>query len=414
MPKIVITESSAPNAVAQFDGTQGVVIFYPYKDTLATETISVKIEEVAAGKTWDSSGLASIDSQDSFTWSGVKTDVKKQMVNDLASSYGYNVYVVEIGLNSWKSKTDEDIGSAIDKALSMLSDKNKYNIDYVLSDRFLDKCVTFCNNRTDCCVILDDAVATKPEEDIEWKTYFGEEETASIFGCESAEAMAYLVRHLVDGSEKYKYAQFTGGPMKYSVGSSTESFPGSYMWLMCKYISDGQNPPYTSIAGVNRGIVRGGEITIEISSSEMEDWCGDESELGGVVGLNPIVYMNGYGNCIMGNNTLMAIAESGKTVTNYLHVRLLLNYLKKQLRFICIGLMFETNDNVLFNDFRARVTRVLEQMKQNRILQFYNIERGETTQSNELKAVITIKPYGTVEKFNIEIIPQNAEVNEVL
>ena len=64
-------------------------------------------------------------------------------------------------------------------------------------------------------------------------------------------------------------------------------------------------------------------------------------------------------------------------------------------------LMFESNDRVLWNNFKSLVEPTLEQMKSNRGITDYKITRLETTKKASVAGLIRIMPIEAVEDFTI-------------
>jgi hypothetical protein len=402
VPQINITETTPEATTAEFDETQGVVVILPYESTNVDDTNHIEITTIKATK-YDANAIKTPDGcaeLESFSAFSIAT--KKYMIEQLANTYGYNVYVVSLIV-----KTDTEVTDITSTLFKALEDKNLYSINYILCDNYFTQLLSIAQNRSDCLAFLDD------NKDTEGNSLVYDKTGALL----NAEEIKNYIRDNFKGSvtdANGRYGAYVGGCFEVSDGTNKYTVPGSYMWLVTRSSTQSQNPVWSTVAGVTRGQVQSGTPLVSISSFEMEEWVGDNNTdfKEATLCLNPIVNITGYGNCIMGNNTLAPVSPSGKTCINYLNVRLMLNYLKKQLRYICVGLMFDSNDIVLFNSFRAQVTAILEQMKQTRGIQYYKISKTDSTQTNVIKPVITIAPYGSVEKFDITVNPVDADVTE--
>ena len=120
--------------------------------------------------------------------------------------------------------------------------------------------------------------------------------------------------------------------------------------------------------------------------------------------INPITQINPYGYCIWGNRTLVDNSlKQGTTATSFLNIRNLCSDIKKQLYVACQSLMFEQNTDILWINFLALVTPLLDQMVSGYGITNYKIIKLPPSDRTKINVKIRIYPIYAVESFDITL-----------
>jgi hypothetical protein len=218
------------------------------------------------------------------------------------------------------------------------------------------------------------------------------------------------------------YGAMFGPWIKGSIGVSpytlTTYLPADYVYLRCFAVSLAQgNVAWMPIAGVRRGLVSfANGVEYKLSETEMDDTWQNIEEV--QANINPIVDLNTtYGYVLFGQRTLQ---KDPNTSLKSLNVRIISNMIKRRIFNICLGLTFEMNDLILWNEFKGQLDPYLANMKYNRGLHDYKIVMDSDSQqnaSNELtvKGYVRIYPVRSAEYFDIDFTLTNnsAEFEEV-
>lgn len=194
------------------------------------------------------------------------------------------------------------------------------------------------------------------------------------------------------------------------VFSSAGQMPGSYAYLLCLSGAERTNKARYAIAGVSRGLVPdiiNLHTARNLSNSVAESYQADPTEGGG--SLNPITYINPYGYCIWGNRTLVNGSTKG-FATIFLNQRSILCDIKKRVYRAATLYMFEQNDEMLWHDFSAAITTLLDEMTTQGAIQTYTISKIETADKTKLSAIIEVIPQYAVESFDIYVHMTDEEV----
>ena len=201
---------------------------------------------------------------------------------------------------------------------------------------------------------------------------------------------------------------------------NNKMMPGSFAYLSALAGQIQNYNPWLAVSGVTRGRVPYCEklhttkpLTNNIADSYQV--LPSDTISGAKISINPITYIRNYGYCIWGNRTLKNNA-SGTQATSFLNVRSTVCDIKKRLFEASQRLLFEQNTDILWLNFRALITPLLDTMKSDYILSDYNITRlfvdpktGKNVPAYEVMAVIRIQPINSIEIFDLTIYLENSD-----
>ncbi|MFW5847869.1 MAG: phage tail sheath C-terminal domain-containing protein [bacterium] len=162
--------------------------------------------------------------------------------------------------------------------------------------------------------------------------------------------------------------------------------------------TDNAQGPWFAPAGLNRGTTFARRARRKLSTSERDTLYDGR--------INPMATFADVGVAIFGQKTLQ-VAESS---LDRINVRRLLLRLRKLIANISVRLLFEQNDQVVRDEFIAKVTPVLDQIRQNRGISDFRIKiddsinTPESVDRNELYAEISIKPISSLEFIAVTFI----------
>lgn len=199
-------------------------------------------------------------------------------------------------------------------------------------------------------------------------------------------------------------------------GSASNTLPGSFAYLVAFAQSVKTNSAWKSIAGATRGRIPGlvePYVTIKYGELEANDF---QSRTKGAVGVNPICNINPFGYIIWGNRTLLPagsaeIQQDDLVAGNFLNIRLLTSMISKQVFSTSRNLTFEQNDDILWINYKAGITPLLEKMVKGSGIANYRLLKKKPTKKATLDAVIRITPIEAVEDFNIVIEMSDSTVS---
>lgn len=176
--------------------------------------------------------------------------------------------------------------------------------------------------------------------------------------------------------------------------------PPSFGYL-CNYaISIQTNPAWFAIAGTARGVV-GNLVALQQNVTEV---IADSYQPRDDVSINAIARIRPYGFTIWGNRTLKNNESNKELVaTSFLNIRQLVSSLKQQVYVSAKKLMFEQNDDILWLNFKAEITPLLDRMVGNNGLYTYQIKKVPTDKKATIVAQIVLYAIEAVESFDITI-----------
>ena len=94
----------------------------------------------------------------------------------------------------------------------------------------------------------------------------------------------------------------------------------------------------------------------------------------------------------------------------FLNIRNLVSDVKKQVYVTAKKYMFEQNTDILWVNFKAGITPLLDRMQSGQGLSGYKIIKGTTDEKAKVVATIKLYPYYAVEEFEITVIISDEEV----
>lgn len=188
--------------------------------------------------------------------------------------------------------------------------------------------------------------------------------------------------------------------------------PASFAYFLGLADSITVNPNWLAIAGVARGLVQnlssGGMTTI------IPNGAADKMEPRDGIAINPITNIRPYGYTIWGNRTLKNNATEGNlTATSFLNIRNLVSDIKKRVYRTARKLTFEQNNDVLWVNFKAEMTPLLDQMLHGYGISSYSMAQDTTHPRYNERATlcvrITISPIEPVEDFYVTVVMTDDE-----
>lgn len=270
-----------------------------------------------------------------------------------------------------------------------LQDKTIYDVKFITSSVYssMDESNSgIATKMLDCAATRRDAFAIIDiKKGIDKKSYF------------NLVSNAFPTTY-VNGEDRNNYGTIIAPSVKVTLSSTgtDEWMPASFAYLYALASSVKNNPIWLAVAGVVRGQISNlKDIEFIVDEGVANKWQSDTT-----ICINPIRNVRPYGYCIDGNRTLSRNLEGLKD-NSFTNVRLLVIEAKKIASQAMNRLMFESNDSVLWNNFKSLVEPTLEQMKSNRGITDYKITRLETTKKASVAGLIRIMPIEAVEDFTI-------------
>lgn len=287
---------------------------------------------------------------------------------------------------------------AIPSPYYALKDKTIYDVKFITSSVYASmdsEDSTIASLMMDCAATRGDALAI-----IDMAQGVDKDSYLSIV--DSAFPTTY-----VNGEDRNKYATMIAPSVKVTLSSTKtkEWMPASYAYLYALASSVKDNPIWYAISGVVRGVISNfNDVEFVVDERISKEWQSETS-----ISINPIQNVRPYGYCIFGNRTLYRNLEGLKD-SSFTNIRVLVNEAKKITLKAINRLMFESNDNVLWNNFKALVEPTLQQMKTNRGITDYKITRLQTSKKATVEGIIKIMPVEAVENFDITFSLEDSTV----
>ena len=176
--------------------------------------------------------------------------------------------------------------------------------------------------------------------------------------------------------------------------------PASFGYLTALGEAIKTSPNFLATAGVTRGVIPDLIEPCQKISAVIANKFQPEDD----VAINAITNIKPYGYVIWGNRTGKNNAlDNGLTATSFLNVRNIVSDISKLAYQTAVALTYEQNSGILWTDFVARITPLLDRMVTGNGLSGYNIQRVDTTERAKIKAKIIVSPIEPVEDFDIEI-----------
>ena len=300
---------------------------------------------------------------------------------------------------------------------SGLADKGNYSIKYLTSGGYptyeysqnslVAKMLNLCQERGDCVAFIDHTDNPYRNQNIDQPgslyyaikndlTFQTSGEFATMFT-----PWATYNRTTTDLDEQLRKAK------NYD---ATVRMPGSFAYFLSLGDSLTVNPNWLAVAGVARGLVQNlasGGMTTNIPNG-----TADKMSPRDAISINPITNIKPYGYTIWGNRTLKNNATEGNlTATSFLNVRNLVSDIKKEVYRTARRLTFEQNSDILWINFKSKITPTLDKMLTGYGLSNYKIVKNkEASEKFKLVANIKLYPIYAVEEFDITVSFEEEDV----
>ena len=300
-----------------------------------------------------------------------------------------------------------------------LEDKNLYDVRFLTTGAYAcptNAMIATAANRGDCIALIDHP--TQATYDVgSIREYF--EGFASATSSKQADPLAFATG----------FTPWLTANLSDKDGTAvSKSIPASFGYLFAYARSLQTNPLWKAVAGVFRGVIPElSSVAYVYNNAECEQLQArastgevdlDEEGDNAGIAINPIAYRRyngfagGFNYVICGNRTMHV--NAGYTIaTSFLNVRLLISELSKALYNASIVYTFEQNTDVLWANFSALITPILDNMQAGEGINGYRIDRIPTTKKARLCARVTIVPVEAVEDFELTIsLEDSIEVTE--
>lgn len=300
---------------------------------------------------------------------------------------------------------------------SGLADKGNYSIKYLTSGGYptyeysqnslVSKMLNLCQERGDCVAFIDHTDNPYRNQNIDQPgslyyaikndlTFQTSGEFATMFT-----PWATYIRNTTDLDEQMRKAKNYDASVR---------MPGSFAYFLSLGDSLTVNPNWLAVAGVARGLVQNlasGGMTTNIPNG-----TADKMSPRDAISINPITNIKPYGYTIWGNRTLKNNATEGNlTATSFLNVRNLVSDIKKEVYRTARRLTFEQNSDILWINFKAELTPLLDKMLHGYGISSYKLQLDTTHPKYNEKATLCVKiiisPIEPVEDFYVSIIMQD-------
>lgn len=308
-----------------------------------------------------------------------------------------------------------------------LSDKGNYSIKYLTSGGYptyeysgntlVTKMLELCKNRGDCVAFIDHTNNPQRNNNIDQR--------GSLY---------YAVTHDLTFNTDGEYAAMFTPWATYnrissdiSVNSNDEArariksqikMPGSFAYFLslADSIVNAGNANWLAIAGVARGLVQ--NLASNGISVNIPNGAADKMSPRDNIAINPITNIKPYGYTIWGNRTLKK-NTTNLTATSFLNVRNLVSDVKKEVYRTARKLTFEQNSDVLWVNFKAEISPLLDRMLHGYGVSAYRLLLDTNHPRFNERATLCVKimlsPIESVEDFYVSIIltdDAEAEITE--
>lgn len=309
----------------------------------------------------------------------------------------------------------EDLKDATD--LYGLWENYKSNTDYIGAQRYKKEGVNYVEDSNGDYVKLlakdiDNSYAAKV------RRYFEAFSGTSTVNSDADSFASAFTPWFETNNEDFKYTTTD------SEGKEITAYydiPASFGYLLAYARSVKNNPSWLPVAGSFRGSIP--ELTAvahEYTDADVEmlqaravsgavELGYDDTPFldGDNVGkaINPIAWVGeSFGYLIWGNRTFRTNDANYRTIaTSFLNVRNMLSELKKQMNIASIKYTFEPNNDVLWANWQAQVTPLLNKMESGSGILGYQLLRERTSAKARLKARCVIVPVEGVEDFELKV-----------
>jgi hypothetical protein len=389
----------------------------------------------AATETFDASATYSIDANGSecgavTNWESVYADYAEKRSSKY---YKFDLVLKEVdpdNLYLFDSVTDansiygelEQVFSTADDIVSGIIDKGNYSVKYLTSGGYpvyeynnnsiVTKMLALAEKRGDCVALIDhtDNKSRNLNPFKAGSLYKAVEADADTtfkangdFGAMFTPWATYN-RTTDDGTEEIEGAK---------VAFSHTSFraPASFAYLTALADSIKTNANWLAVAGATRGGVL--NLAAGGMDTNIPNGVADAMQPRDKIAINAITKIAPYGNTIWGNRTLKKNVDN-LVATSFLNIRNLVSDVKKTCYRTARAMTFEQDTDVLWINFKAEISKLLNRMVTGYGISGYKILRDTTHARAAEKATICAKvvlyPTYAVEDFYITIVLKDDEV----
>lgn len=406
MPKIRITETDA-TGVVQSSAISNTV-FVPIEangETGFGPILVSSITELSALTTSEPGGRSD---------TAVTTDIGYKLCKHLIN-LGFKVLVKGCP-NTQGEEEPKELAMSTDD-WNALTDKNLYDIRFLTTGSLkgearLSKDMVECaSKRGDCVALvdLDESVASFSYKVSEIRSKF-----ETVFKDTGVNGLEYAAAFTPWFYTKNSDFQDAGPDGK--LKNELVAIPASFGYLFAYANSIKTNPEWYAVAGSARGVIpelvsvfhnySAADIEVLQARSVSTDVALDDESDNTGLAINPIAEIRPFGYLIYGNRTMLI--NSGSTVaTSFLNIRNMVSAIKKTLYEASRKYAFEQNSVVLWLNYQAYITPLLDSMQQGNGILGYKFIKQATTAKARLKAKLSITPIEAVEDFDIEVYMTN-------
>lgn len=174
----------------------------------------------------------------------------------------------------------------------------------------------------------------------------------------------------------------------------------AFAWLSAFANSVITNANWYACAGVTRGVIP----NLKSTDTGVSNALAEALQPRNAVSLIPIINVKPYGIRVWGNRTLKNnFLEGDLTASSFMNIRQLANDVKRTIWVASRRCTFDQNNNILWINFKAQITPLLDQMVGNNGLSNYKIVRLATDKKATLVARVTLYCVEAVEDFDITV-----------
>ena len=285
--------------------------------------------------------------------------------------------------------------------LKVLENPDQYPIAFfaapgITFSSVVTEMIRLAEARQDCVAIIDTPDGLNATKATDWSngnglTHAITDPPASAVNSE----YAAIYFPWIQRRDQFNRADVNIPPSPFVMAAAVRTFQDQGSWL-----------PF---AGLNRGKIGEGEVTYKVIQSEVDS-------LQDVGFVNPIVNFAGQGNMIFGNRT----TARGSTVFTRLHVRNMINAIRKSLRTVGLQLLFDPNDPTTWKKLEQSVKQIVQPIIAGRGIELFDVTVSEETNPEAqrrqgiLRGRIAIKPTDVAETiyFDLNVTENSATFSE--
>lgn len=304
------------------------------------------------------------------------------------------------------------ISDSADSDVSGLIDRGNHSVKYLTSGGYpVFECGTLANSMLKLAEHRGDCVALIDHTDHKLRKLNPDHPDSLYYAVKEAKGTTLEVGEF--GAMFTPWAEYARITEDGNVPETPSTFraPGSFAYLAALADSIKTNANWLAVAGVTRGGIKNlVEMTTVIPNG-----VADKVQPRDNISINAITNIKPYGYTIWGNRTLKDNAENFNLVaTSFLNIRNLVSDIKKTCYRAARKLTFEQDTDVLWINFKAEISKLLDQMKSGYGISGYKIVRDNTHKRANDKATLCAKviiyPIEAVEDFYITIVLKDDEV----